>query len=108
MTIMITEVYDAFKSAGADDEKAREAATAIAHYRDDITKLEHLISEVKTELKADISEVKSELNKVKTELKSDISEVRTELRATKGLVVIGFSTIFAMLIPMFWKIFTLN
>jgi len=36
MSIMIAEVYDAFISAGADDQKAREAAQAIADYRDDI------------------------------------------------------------------------
>jgi hypothetical protein len=30
MARMIAEVYDAFKSAGADDEKARAAAIALA------------------------------------------------------------------------------
>lgn len=30
MSTMITEVYDAFLSAGADDDKARQAATAVA------------------------------------------------------------------------------
>ena len=32
MSTMITEVYDAFKSAGTDDEKARAAAKAVAEH----------------------------------------------------------------------------
>jgi hypothetical protein len=32
MTMMITEVYDAFKAAGVDDEKERKAAEAVAAY----------------------------------------------------------------------------
>lgn len=36
MTTMIAEVYEAFRSAGADDDKARAAATAIAEYSRDI------------------------------------------------------------------------
>ncbi|EGV16642.1 hypothetical protein [Thiocapsa marina] len=36
---MIAEVYDALLSAGADDEKARAAAKAIAEYNRDISEL---------------------------------------------------------------------
>lgn len=36
MTTMIAEVYEAFRSAGAEDDKARAAATAIAEYNRDI------------------------------------------------------------------------
>jgi hypothetical protein len=32
MGTMIAEVYDAFKAAGVDDEKARRAADAVASY----------------------------------------------------------------------------
>ena len=39
MTTMIAEVYDALKSAGAEDDKARAAATAIADYQRDIADL---------------------------------------------------------------------
>lgn len=39
MTMMITEVYDAFKSAGADDDKARKAAEAIAGFQSVVTDL---------------------------------------------------------------------
>ena len=36
---MIAEVYDAFKSAGAEEDKALAAASAIADYQKDIAEL---------------------------------------------------------------------
>jgi hypothetical protein len=39
MTTMIVEVYDALKSAGAEDGKARAAAASIADYQRDIAEL---------------------------------------------------------------------
>lgn len=39
MTMMITEVYDALKDVGANDEKARRAAKALADYQRDISEL---------------------------------------------------------------------
>jgi hypothetical protein len=40
MTTMIVEVYDAFLSAGAPDDKARAAARAIADYDSRFNKIE--------------------------------------------------------------------
>ena len=39
MTMMITEVYDALRDVGANDEKARRAAEALADYQRDISEL---------------------------------------------------------------------
>ena len=39
MTMVITEVYDALKDVGANDEKARRAAEALADYQRDISEL---------------------------------------------------------------------
>ena len=39
MTVMIAEVYDAFKSAGAEDDKARKAAEAMASYETRYTEI---------------------------------------------------------------------
>ena len=39
MTTMIAEVYDAFKSAGTEEDKALAAATAIVDYQRDIAEL---------------------------------------------------------------------
>lgn len=47
MTTMIAEVYDAFKSAGADEDKALAAASAIADYQRDIAELKGDVKLVK-------------------------------------------------------------
>ena len=39
MTTIIAEVYDAFRSAGAEEDKARAAASAIADNKRDIADL---------------------------------------------------------------------
>lgn len=40
MATMLAEVYDAFKDAGASEEKARAAASAIANYGDRFHRIE--------------------------------------------------------------------
>jgi len=40
MTTMITELYDALKDAGADEEKARKAAETVAPYENRFAKIE--------------------------------------------------------------------
>jgi len=40
MTTMITELYDALKDAGADEEKARKAAETMASYENRFAKVE--------------------------------------------------------------------
>lgn len=39
MTMMLTEVYDALRDVGANEEKARRAAEALADYQRDISEL---------------------------------------------------------------------
>ncbi len=40
MGTMIAEVYDALKSVGADDQKARDAAEALASYENRFSKMD--------------------------------------------------------------------
>ena len=47
MTPVIAEVYDAFKSAGAEEDKALAAATAIADYQRDIADLRGGVKPIK-------------------------------------------------------------
>ncbi len=88
MTTMISEVYDAFRSAGADEEKSRAAAQAIADYQRDI-------SELKTELKQDISELKAEL-------RQDIYELRSGYRLMQWMLTFNLTLTVAIL----WKVFS--
>lgn len=52
MSTMIIEVYDAFKSAGASEEKAQAAAKAIADYDSRFNKVEADLGGIKGELPA--------------------------------------------------------
>ncbi len=52
MSTMIIEVYDAFKSAGASEEKATAAAKAIADYDNRFNKIETELGTIKGELSA--------------------------------------------------------
>lgn len=47
MTTMITELYDALKDAGADEEKARRAAETVAAYENRFSKIETDLSVLK-------------------------------------------------------------
>ncbi len=40
MTTMITEVYDALRDAGADEDKSRRAAEVLANYDDRFNRIE--------------------------------------------------------------------
>ena len=71
MTTMITVVYDALKSAGADEEKARAAAEAIATHQRDTTEL-------------------------RSEMRTEFSDIRGELKLLKwmlGLVLVGIASL---------------
>ncbi len=50
MTTMITELYDALKDAGADEEKARKAAETVAAYENRFAKIDTDIAIVKSML----------------------------------------------------------
>lgn len=72
---MVTELYDALRKAGVDEQLARDAARAVLGYnarehlatRDDIARLEATtkadIAELRLATKADIAELKAELLK---------------------------------------------
>jgi hypothetical protein len=47
MSMMMAEVYDAFLSAGAPEEKARKAAEALANYDSRFIKIETDIAVIK-------------------------------------------------------------
>lgn len=47
MTTALTEVYDAFREAGASEERSRAAAEAVANYDDQLTNLRGDVSLLK-------------------------------------------------------------
>jgi hypothetical protein len=54
MAVMVTELYEALKAAGADDEKAKSAAEAVAD-------LERRHSALERDLKADLALIEQRL-----------------------------------------------
>ncbi len=69
MTIMVTEIYDALKKAGVDEDLARAAAKAVvgAEEKDKLaTKAD--LAELKLATLADITELRREMALLKAEL----------------------------------------
>lgn len=50
MSTMISEVYDAFKDAGASEDKARKAAEVLANYEGHFAKIENDLTAVRGEM----------------------------------------------------------
>jgi hypothetical protein len=57
MATMITEVYDALRAAGAPDDKARDAAQAMAAYAPRFASLRAKLAEIKAALEARLSKL---------------------------------------------------
>ena len=83
MTVMITEVYDGLRSAGADDDKARLAAGAVADAR-----VEGMQS--RAELRSDMqslgSGLKREMQNLGAALRSEMQGIRGELSILTWMV----------------------
>ncbi len=79
MMTTITEVYDAFVSAGADDGKARRAAEVLADYENRFDRLEHRIEG--SDHKIDILDRKidTKFDGLRDALGGQIDLVKTEL-----------------------------
>lgn len=65
MTTMITEVYDALKEAGASEEKAKAAASALADYGNRFDRLELKIDRLESSVNADVKILKAEISVLK-------------------------------------------
>jgi chromosome segregation ATPase len=85
MTVMIAEVYDALRSAGAEDDRARRAAEAVAEWKGESQGLRTEVSDLRTVLSNAINdsrtELRAEISDLRTELRAEISDLRTELRS---------------------------
>jgi cell division protein ZapA (FtsZ GTPase activity inhibitor) len=64
-------------------ELKKDIADLRSELKDDIRKLDIKIDNVRTELKEDISKLDVKIDNVRTELKKDIADLRTELKMAK-------------------------
>ena len=87
-TIMVKEIYEAFKSVGAEEDVASAAAQAVPPIENlatkaDIAGLKAEIAEVKGDVaavKVDIAEVKGDV----ADVKGDVAAVKADIAAVKG------------------------
>ena len=109
MGIMVSEVYEAFISAGAPEAKAKAAAEAIPvteqlATKQDIAVLRQDIGRVESELRQDIGrfelELKQEIGRGNSELKRDIGRWEAGVAALEakmwraGLAIAGAAVLF--------------
>jgi predicted nucleic acid-binding Zn-ribbon protein len=90
MTTMIAELYDALKEAGASEEKAKAAASAIADYERHFVRIESKLDSLESEIKI-----------VRTDLEAEMKAVKTELGIIKWLVGLGIAGIISLIIKAF-------
>ncbi|WP_306117289.1 MULTISPECIES: hypothetical protein [unclassified Roseitalea] len=83
MNVMVTELYDALMSAGANEEKARQAATTLAtsdaEFKKQFADLREDNQKIRTEIAALRGELKGEIASLRGELKNDFASLRGEL-----------------------------
>ena len=78
MSTMLKEVYDAFKEAGASEEKASAAAVAVAAYQ---------LNRSNLATKEDIAKLKEDIAGLRTELRTTRAELVTEVERMGRVVI---------------------
>ena len=101
MNTMITELYDAPISAGAEELRARDAARVLVEtdlgHRDKFGALREDNQAMRTEMAALNGSLREDVQKLRTELKSEMAGLRTELTTIKWMfgVMVGVSVAIA-------------
>ena len=98
MTTMISELYEALISAGATEEKAREAAQALSAEN---LNSKDTIAEVKAELAGDIAALDEKLSGKIAELDKKIAVLQWMV----GAALAGIAAILASVVPILVKLF---
>jgi hypothetical protein len=88
MATMISEVYDAFIASGAPEDKAREAAMAVAAYDGRFNKIE-----------GDLGMVRGDINMIR----GDINVLRGDINLLKWMNGITWALCFGILFKLFLR-----
>jgi hypothetical protein len=95
MATMIAEVYDAFIASGAPEDKAREAAVAMAGYEGRFNGIEHDLGLIR----GDINIVRGDINTVR----GDINTVRGEINLLTWMNGITWALCFGIIFKLFLR-----
>jgi hypothetical protein len=93
MATMISEVYDAFIASGAPEDKAREAAVAMAAYDGRFNKIEGDLGMIR----GDINMIHGDINMIR----GDINMIRGEVNLLKWMNGITWALSFGILFKLF-------
>jgi predicted nucleic acid-binding Zn-ribbon protein len=122
--MIVEELYDALIEAGASEGKARAASRAIAdmegHFadiRNDTSRVEHKVSEFRSDVDRKMSELRSDLehrmsnlehkiSEVQSDLNRKIAELRTYVEGMFRLHNWMLATILAFVVALFFKEFS--
>jgi len=101
MTTMITEVYDALKEAGASEEKAKAAASALADYSNRFDRLELKIDRLESSLTSEIKTIRADMNTEFKDVRADIKILKAEFSVLKWMTGFVIAGIVSMIIRLF-------
>ena len=99
MTTMISELYEALISAGATEEKAREAAVALSAEN---LNSKDTIAEVKAELASDIAELDQKLSGEIAETRKDIHKLQLDMAVLKWMMGATLTGVAAIIVKLFF------
>ncbi len=114
---MISEVYDAFISAGAPEDKARKAAETLANYDDRFTRIDSAVLKLDSKLDGAVLKLDSKLDSAVLRLDSKIDgavlkldskidgavlKLESELVLVKWMVGFGIAMNVAILTRLFF------
>lgn len=95
MNIMVSELYDALLSAGADEAKARRAAEGIANSDQEFRKQF-------SELREDNQKMRTEMANLKGDLRHEMQALRSEFSLVKWMIGVLVGLAIAILIRVFF------
>ena len=99
MTTMISELYEALINAGATEEKAREAAVALAAEN---LNSKDTIAEVKAELAGDIAELDQKLSGEIAGVKQDLAELDKKMAVMQWMMGATLTGVAAIIVKLFF------
>ncbi|MEM9732227.1 MAG: hypothetical protein AAF903_01940 [Pseudomonadota bacterium] len=95
MNMMVTEMYDALISAGADDSKARAAAEGLA--------LEYRKSDQQfSELREDNQRLRAEMATLRDEISTKFEQINGQIVLLRWMLGLIIATNIAILFRVFW------
>jgi len=104
--MIVEELYDALIEAGASQEKARAASRAVADMEGHFAKIEKGLSELRSDVGHEILALRSHVDHEITALRSNMNQGFTDIRGTLRLHNWMLGTGLALLIAVFFKVFS--